>query len=165
MCAMPRLPASVNTPFCIRTGDAANSFENKSQSAVTRGLSAHLLIVCIFRHIFAMFSDFPYLREINMENGWIMKLDHFAMYVKDLEAAKTFFTQYFGASSNEMYHNPKTGLRTYFLSFLYNFLHSFHLTIYGIDMAVVSSLLFCWVSVNGFTVFGKCTGNMFHFLQ
>ena len=27
MCAMPRLPASVNTPFCIRTGDAANSFE------------------------------------------------------------------------------------------------------------------------------------------
>lgn len=46
-----------------------------------------------------------------------MKLDHFAMYVKDLEAAKTFFTQYFGASSNEMYHNPKTGLRTYFLSF------------------------------------------------
>lgn len=39
------------------------------------------------------------------------------MYVKDLEAARTFFMQYFGASSNEMYHNPKTGLRTYFLSF------------------------------------------------
>lgn len=46
-----------------------------------------------------------------------MKLDHVAMYVKDLEAARTFFMQYFGASSNEMYHNPKTGLRTYFLSF------------------------------------------------
>ena len=46
-----------------------------------------------------------------------MKLDHLAMYVKDLEAAKAFFVQYFGASSNEMYHNPKTGLRTYFLSF------------------------------------------------
>ena len=46
-----------------------------------------------------------------------MRLDHLAMYVKDLEAARTFFTRYFGASSNEMYHNPKTGLRTYFLSF------------------------------------------------
>lgn len=46
-----------------------------------------------------------------------MKLDHLAMYVKDLEAARSFFVRYFGASSNEMYHNPKTGLRTYFLSF------------------------------------------------
>ena len=40
-----------------------------------------------------------------------------AMYVKDLEATRSFFVRYFGASSNEMYHNPKTGLRTYFLSF------------------------------------------------
>ena len=39
------------------------------------------------------------------------------MYVKDLEATRSFFVRYFGASSNEMYHNPKTGLRTYFLSF------------------------------------------------
>lgn len=46
-----------------------------------------------------------------------MKLDHVAMYVKDSEAARKFFMQYFGASSNKMYHNPKTGLRTYFLSF------------------------------------------------
>lgn len=46
-----------------------------------------------------------------------MKLDHLAMYVKDLEAVRTFFMHYFGASSNEMYHNPKTGLRSYFLSF------------------------------------------------
>lgn len=30
-----------------------------------------------------------------------MKLDHLAMYVKDLEAAKAFFVQYFGASSND----------------------------------------------------------------
>ncbi len=46
-----------------------------------------------------------------------MRLDHLAMYVKDLEATRSFFVRYFGASSNEMYHNPKTGLRTYFLSF------------------------------------------------
>ena len=46
-----------------------------------------------------------------------MKLDQLAMYVKDLEAVRTFFMHYFGASSNEMYHNPKTGLCSYFLSF------------------------------------------------
>lgn len=46
-----------------------------------------------------------------------MKIEHIAMYVNDLEAAKEFFIKYFGAVSNEMYHNPKTGLKTYFLSF------------------------------------------------
>lgn len=39
------------------------------------------------------------------------------MYVCDLEKVKEFFVRFFGAHSNEMYHNPKTGLRTYFLSF------------------------------------------------
>ena len=46
-----------------------------------------------------------------------MKLDHVAMYVNDLEAARDFFIRYFGAVSNEMYPNPRTGLKTYFLSF------------------------------------------------
>lgn len=47
----------------------------------------------------------------------MVKIDHIAMYVVDLEGAIAFFVKYFGATSNEMYHNPKTGLRTYFLSF------------------------------------------------
>ena len=46
-----------------------------------------------------------------------MKIDHVAIYVDDLEGAKYFFTKFFHAVSNELYHNPKTGLRTYFLSF------------------------------------------------
>lgn len=46
-----------------------------------------------------------------------MKIDHVAIYVQDLEATKEFFIKYFNASANDMYHNPKTGLRTYFLSF------------------------------------------------
>ena len=46
-----------------------------------------------------------------------MLIDHVALYVHDLEAARAFFIQYLGARSNEGYHNPKTGLRTYFLSF------------------------------------------------
>ena len=46
-----------------------------------------------------------------------MKIDHIALYVKDLEVSKAFYETFFGAKSNELYHNPKTGLRTYFLSF------------------------------------------------
>lgn len=46
-----------------------------------------------------------------------MKLDHIALYVLDLEQAKQFFMRYFNASANNMYHNPRTGLMTYFLSF------------------------------------------------
>ncbi|MGO2638644.1 MAG: VOC family protein, partial [Enterococcus viikkiensis] len=42
-----------------------------------------------------------------------MKIEHIAMYVKDLESAKAFFETYFEATSNDQYHNPKTGLRTY----------------------------------------------------
>uniref|UniRef100_UPI00046FFDE1 VOC family protein n=1 Tax=Bacteroides rodentium TaxID=691816 RepID=UPI00046FFDE1 len=46
-----------------------------------------------------------------------MKIDHFAMYVNDLEAVKDFFVRYFNAVSNEMYHNKKTDFKSYFLSF------------------------------------------------
>lgn len=46
-----------------------------------------------------------------------MKIEHTALYVSDLERAREFFTKYFGAVSNELYHNPKTGFSSYFLSF------------------------------------------------
>ena len=46
-----------------------------------------------------------------------MRLNHIAMYVNDLEATKIFFMKYFGASCNDKYFNPITGLRTYFLTF------------------------------------------------
>lgn len=46
-----------------------------------------------------------------------MKIHHIALYVQDLEAMRAFFIKYFEAASNEGYHNPKTGLRSYFLSF------------------------------------------------
>ena len=45
-----------------------------------------------------------------------MKIDHIALYVNELEEVKAFFVRFFGAVSNEMYHNPRTGLRTYILS-------------------------------------------------
>ncbi len=46
-----------------------------------------------------------------------MGIEHIAMYVNDLEKARAFFTEYFGATSNEGYHNPRTDFRSYFLSF------------------------------------------------
>ena len=46
-----------------------------------------------------------------------MRIEHAAMYVKDLEKAKEFFIKYFGAVPNEGYHNKNTDFRSYFLSF------------------------------------------------
>lgn len=46
-----------------------------------------------------------------------MKIDHYAMYVLDLEKVKDFFVRYFNATSNDMYHNSRTGFRSYFLTF------------------------------------------------
>ena len=46
-----------------------------------------------------------------------MKIEHVAMYVNDLEAAKDFFVKYLGGRANELYHNKKTDFRSYFISF------------------------------------------------
>lgn len=46
-----------------------------------------------------------------------MKIEHIAMYVNDLEAAREFFIRYLGGTSNDGYHNPKTDFRSYFISF------------------------------------------------
>ena len=46
-----------------------------------------------------------------------MRIDHAALFCRDLEQMRQFFIDYFDARSNEQYHNPRTGLRTYILSF------------------------------------------------
>lgn len=46
-----------------------------------------------------------------------MKIDHVALFCKDLEKMRQFFLDYFEAKSNEQYHNPRTELRTYILTF------------------------------------------------
>lgn len=46
-----------------------------------------------------------------------MRIEHIAMYVNDLEAAKKFFETYFQAESNTGYFNPTTNFKSYFLSF------------------------------------------------
>lgn len=53
-----------------------------------------------------------YFLGVNM-----MRLHHIAANVRDLEKIKAFYQAYFGAKANERYYNPKTGLKTYFLTF------------------------------------------------
>jgi lactoylglutathione lyase len=46
-----------------------------------------------------------------------MKIEHVAIYTKDVEALRSFYTKYFQASSNDLYVNAKKGFCSYFLSF------------------------------------------------
>ena len=46
-----------------------------------------------------------------------MRIDHIALFCRDLETMRQFFLDHFEAVSNEQYHNPRTGLRTYILTF------------------------------------------------
>ena len=46
-----------------------------------------------------------------------MKIEHIALYVNDLEAARDFFVIYLDGKSNDGYHNPRTGFRSYFIRF------------------------------------------------
>ena len=45
-----------------------------------------------------------------------MQIHHTGVYVRDLEAAKTFFTRYFNLTAGEKYHNPRTGFSSYMLA-------------------------------------------------
>ena len=46
-----------------------------------------------------------------------MKIEHIAMYVNELEAARDFFITYLGGKSNDGYHNKSTDFRSYFITF------------------------------------------------
>lgn len=46
-----------------------------------------------------------------------MRIEHLAIWVKDLEAMRAFYEQYFGAKAGALYHNPKKQFQSYFLSF------------------------------------------------
>lgn len=46
-----------------------------------------------------------------------MKIEHLAIWVKDLEKMKAFYEKYFHAKAGELYHNPTKNFKSYFLSF------------------------------------------------
>ncbi len=46
-----------------------------------------------------------------------MKIEHIAIWSKDIERLRDFYIKYFGAKSNDKYINEKKGFSSYFLSF------------------------------------------------
>lgn len=46
-----------------------------------------------------------------------MKIEHIAIWVKDLEKMRVFYEKYFNGKSNEKYRNEKKGFESYFISF------------------------------------------------
>lgn len=46
-----------------------------------------------------------------------MKIEHIAMWVRDLEKQKSFYEKYFRATVGEKYINQKKNFQSYFLSF------------------------------------------------
>jgi lactoylglutathione lyase len=46
-----------------------------------------------------------------------MKIEHLAIWCKDLEKLKQFYVTYFSARPNDKYHNPTKNFSSYFLSF------------------------------------------------
>lgn len=46
-----------------------------------------------------------------------MKIEHIAIWVKDLEKMKTFYVTYFNGTSSSKYHNKDKKFESYFLTF------------------------------------------------
>jgi lactoylglutathione lyase len=46
-----------------------------------------------------------------------IKIEHLAIWAKDLEKAKDFYVKYFDMVCGEKYHNPTKNFTSYFLSF------------------------------------------------
>lgn len=46
-----------------------------------------------------------------------MRIEHLALWARDLERLKTFYTRWLGARAGERYENPTHQFQSYFLSF------------------------------------------------
>lgn len=46
-----------------------------------------------------------------------MRIDHVAIWTKDLERLKTFYMHYFGGIAGEKYHNVTKSFESYFITF------------------------------------------------
>jgi lactoylglutathione lyase len=46
-----------------------------------------------------------------------MRLEHVAIWVRDLEWLRDFYVLVLGGESGSLYENPRTGFRSYFISF------------------------------------------------
>jgi lactoylglutathione lyase len=55
--------------------------------------------------------------QLSTEKEPLMKIEHIAIWVKDLENMKNFYQTYFDAKAGEKYYNAKKQFQSYFLSF------------------------------------------------
>jgi lactoylglutathione lyase len=46
-----------------------------------------------------------------------VRIEHVALWTKDLEKSRAFYQTYFDCAAGKKYRNPKTGFESYFLSF------------------------------------------------
>jgi lactoylglutathione lyase len=46
-----------------------------------------------------------------------VRIEHVAVWVRDLERMRAFYVEQLGGTSGAGYHNPRTGFRSYFISF------------------------------------------------
>jgi lactoylglutathione lyase len=46
-----------------------------------------------------------------------MRIEHVAIWTKELEQLRAFYEAYFGAEASSKYRNPRTGFESYFLRF------------------------------------------------
>jgi lactoylglutathione lyase len=46
-----------------------------------------------------------------------MRIEHVAVWTKNLETLKAFYMEFFGGTPNNKYRNPRTGFESYFLTF------------------------------------------------
>jgi len=46
-----------------------------------------------------------------------MKIEHIAMWSKDIERSRNFYETYFGCAAGKKYRNQETGFESYFISF------------------------------------------------
>ncbi len=51
------------------------------------------------------------------ESGNVMKIEHVALWTRDLERSKVFYETYFGGQSNRKYTNHAKQFESYFLTF------------------------------------------------
>jgi lactoylglutathione lyase len=64
----------------------------------------------------SMLYPFPHC-VIFAANFKKMKIEHLAIWVKNLENMRSFYETYFGAKAGERYFNPGKNFQSYFLSF------------------------------------------------
>ncbi len=63
-----------------------------------------------------MTGQAPRLRSVQAPSAGML-VDHLALWARDLEAMRDFYVERLGGRSGPLYHNPRTGFRSYFISF------------------------------------------------